>query len=827
MKFFPTKSNKSPKIYAYTEPFTEYKGLIKIGYTERNVLSRMKEHYPTSGPEGFPRYKILFEASSMRNDGTYFKDYDIHKILEKAGIERCGSNCEWFNCSIKDLKSAVIAAKERKIIDLERNLDFLLRPEQKEAIKKTKDYFINFESFEKKAPHFLWNCKMRFGKTFTAYKLAKEMGWAKILILTFKPAIENSWKEDLLSHIDFKDWQFISNNNLSINDIDQSKCFACFASFQDFLGRNKSGGIKLKNKWAHNIKWDCIILDEYHYGAWRDTAKELYSSEEKKEQKESIINGYDVWDESISPLKTKYYLYLSGTPFRAIESGEFIEEQIYNWTYTAEQEAKTSWKGDNNPYESLPRMVMMTYQMPESLTQVTNTGEYDQFDLNEFFKANGKEEDAKFKYENYVQQWLDLIRGSGTENIYINLRLGEKKPILPFSDARLKNNLNHTFWFLPSVSSCYAMKNLLKERSNIFYHDFEIIVCAGKKAGIGTKALKPVIQKMVNPLTSKTITLSCGKLTTGVTIKPWTGLFMLRNTSSPETYFQTAFRVQSPWTIACQTDTNREEILKQECYVFDFAPNRALKLITDYSCRLDIREKKPELKVENFIKFLPVICFDGSSMRQINSQEVMDFGMVGTSGSQLAKKFESARLVNVDNITLKRLMNNKIALENLLKIEGFRNLNSDLEKLINKSDNINKLKRNSSNDELDQKQKKKLSTEEKETRNLRKKIQEKLQKFATKIPIFMYLTDYREETLIDVITNLEPELFKKVTSLDVKDFENLISLGLFNSTLMNSAIFSFKRYENASLHYSGFSRHKAKSIGLFDTKISNEEFQSL
>ena len=172
-------------------------------------------------------------------------------------------------------------------------------------------------------------------------------------------------------------------------------------------------------------------------------------------------------------------------------------------------------------------------------------------------------------------------------------------------------------------------------------------------------------------------------------------------------------------------------------------------------------------------------------------------------------------------------MSNKIALENLLKIEGFRNLNSDLEKLINKSDNINKLKRNSSNDELDLKQRKKLSSEEKETRSLRRKIQEKLQKFATKIPIFMYLTDYREETLIDVITNLEPELFKKVTSLDVKDFENLISLGLFNSTLMNSAIFSFKRYENASLHYNGFSRHKPKSIGLFDTKISTEEFQSL
>ena len=163
---------------------------------------------------------------------------------------------------------------------------------------------------------------------------------------------------------------------------------------------------------------------------------------------------------------------------------------------------------------------------------------------------------------------------------------------------------------------------------------------------------------MHNPLKSKSITLSCGKLTTGVTIKPWTGIFMLRNTTSPETYFQSAFRVQSPWTIPLENknDVNEELILKKECYVFDFAPNRALRLITDYSCRLDIEENNPESKINEFIKFLPVLCFDGSSMREINANEVLDYGMLGTSGSQLARKFESARLVNVDDMTLKRLL---------------------------------------------------------------------------------------------------------------------------------------------------------------------------
>ena len=204
------------------------------------------------------------------------------------------------------------------------------------------------------------------------------------------------------------------------------------------------------------------------------------------------------------------------------------------------------------------------------------------------------------------------------------------------------------------------------------------------------KALKPVRVKMSDPLETKTITLSCGKLTTGVTVKPWSGIFMLRNTKSPETYFQSAFRVQSPWTL--KDDINEETILKEECYLFDFAPNRALKLVTDYSCRLNINENNPEEKIEEFIKFLPILCFDGTSMKKINAQEVLDFSMVGTSGSQLAKKFESAKLVNVDDITLKKLMDNQKAIDALMNVEGFRSLNSDIEKIINRSEKIKKLK---------------------------------------------------------------------------------------------------------------------------------------
>ena len=823
MDNFPKRPEISPKIYAYTEKKPEYKGLIKIGYTTRPVEERMKEHFPTKGPSGILKYEILYIESAVKSDGTFFKDNDVHRILKLNGIENVGG--EWFKCTVNQLKSAIISVKDNSTLDFNRTVSFDLRPEQKEAIKKTSSYFRNYTNVEKKIPHFLWNCKMRFGKTFTTYKLSQKMNWRKILILTFKPAVENSWNEDLMTHKDFNDWQFISREGVKYSEINKSKPFVCFASFQDFLGKTSSGGIKIKNRWAHKINWDCIILDEYHYGSWRDTAKELYESESKTEMNDSIGIGIDDWSEDISPLKTKHYLYLSGTPFKAIESGEFIEEQIYNWTYTDEQDAKENWSGKNNPYKSLPRLVMMTYQLPDTITKITEKGEYDEFDLNIFFKAEGEENDAKFKYENEVQKWLDLIRGTGFENVYDSLKLGIAKPALPFLDSSLLNILTHTFWFLPSVSSCWAMHNLLKKRQNSFYQNFEIIVCAGKKAGIGVKALKPVRVKMSDPLETKTITLSCGKLTTGVTVKPWSGIFMLRNTKSPETYFQSAFRVQSPWTL--KDDINEETILKEECYLFDFAPNRALKLVTDYSCRLNINENNPEEKIEEFIKFLPILCFDGTSMKKINAQEVLDFSMVGTSGSQLAKKFESAKLVNVDDITLKKLMDNQKAIDALMNVEGFRSLNSDIEKIINRSEKIKKIKNDSRDDKIDSKTKKELTEAEKEQKSLRKKIQEKLQKLSTRIPVFMYLTDYREQTLKDVITQLEPALFKKVTGLSIKDFELLLTLGVFNSSLMNSAVFAFKRYENASLYYAGgFTKYSPKEVGLYDTKITIDEFKN-
>lgn len=825
-EFFPSRPKSNPTIYAYEDTNPQYKGLLKVGYTTIDAKTRVAQQYPTARPGKLP-YRIVLEESAMRPDGTAFTDHDVHAYLRMIGVKN--PDGEWFKCSVEKIKAAIVAIREGQLNIENRTEDFKMRPEQEAAVEKTARYFKSFRRENSKPPHFLWNAKMRFGKTFAAYQLAKRMGWRRVLVLTFKPAVQSAWESDLKSHVDFKDWQFISPRGLTYEDANKKKPFVCFGSFQDYLGRNPStGGIKTKNEWVHSIHWDCVILDEYHYGAWRDNAKDLFEAEDEKEIEFAEGKGIEDFDEESIPITTDGYLYLSGTPFRAITSGEFIEEQIFNWTYSDEQRAKLEWKGKSNPYAPLPRMVLLTYQLPDAIREIALQGEYNEFDLNVFFSAEGLGDKAKFVYENEVQKWLDLIRGSFLATTVDDLKLGAEKPPMPFSDARLLNLLSHTLWFLPSVASCYAMNNLLVKRQNKFYHDYKIIVAAGNAAGIGVDALPPVLEAMDDPLKTRTITLTCMKLTTGVTVRPWTGILMLRSISTPETYFQAAFRVQSPWTIRNPDgkSPNEEQIIKEECYVFDFAPDRALRQIADYSCRLDVNESNPEKKVSEFISFLPVLAYDGSSMRQIDAAGILDMAMSGTTATLLARRWESALLVNVDNGTLQRLMDNKKAVEALMSIEGFRNLNQDIETIINKSEAVKKARKKANDKELSESAERRLKEEEKEYKTLRKQIQEKLIKFATRIPIFMYLTDYREKTLKDVITQLEPGLFKKVTGLTKIDFELLVSLGLFNSGLMNDAVYKFKRYEDSSLRYMGISKHAELEVGLYDTTLTAKEFGS-
>ena len=808
-----------PKIYAYRiNDSIMYEDSLKIGFTTRDVRTRIKEQLSASGQE----YTIVIEESAMRSDGTSFVDHDVHRMLEKVGIQKVKN--EVYRCEKEDVLKAISAVIEGETGDTYRQNNFDMRPEQKEAVLVTAQFYRDFKENEpNKIPKFLWNAKMRFGKTFTSYQLALEMGWSKVLVLTFKPAVQNSWEQELITHRDFQGWQFIT----SYENFDETKPCICFGSFQDYLGKNAAGGIKLKNEWVHLIDWDCIIFDEYHYGAWRDSAKDLIESEDD----EYLIDlGREIkeFDQDLLPIKTNHCLYLSGTPFRALNDGEFMEDQIFNWTYTDEQKAKAEWSKDSaNPYAALPKMAMFTYQIPDGIAKIAkdeNENENENgvdFDLNLFFKAkideNHNIETARFINENEVQQWLDLIRGLS--------RITGNTP-LPFKDVWLLSHLTHTFWFLPDVAACYAMKNLLRKNHNIFFNDYKIVVAAGKRAGIGVKALDPVKKAMENPnpLKTKSITLSCGKLTTGVTIKPWAGIFMLRNTSSPETYFQAAFRIQSPWTIKNSDGLhpNDEEILKDVCYLFDFAPNRALKKISEYVTRLIPGEDNAEKKIAEFIHYLPILHYGGISLTQISAHEVLEMAMSGTNSTLLARRWSHHKLVNVDNETLQRLMNNKELLDALMNLEAFRNLNEEISTIISQSKSTKKKKKKGEN--LDQRKKKQLSDEEKEEKKGRDKVRDNLIKFATRIPIFMYLTDFRERSLKEVISHVEPGLFKKVTGLKVDDFEELTKLGLFNGSLMNTAVHDFKRYEDNSLEYVGINKHAGEDIGLWDKTIKKIEY---
>jgi hypothetical protein len=298
---------------------------------------------------------------------------------------------------------------------------------------------------------------------------------------------------------------------------------------------------------------------------------------------------------------------------------------------------------------------------------------------------------------------------------------------------------------------------------------------------------------------------------------------MLRNLNSPETYFQAAFRVQSPWSIKNPNGDNphEESVLKPACFVFDFAPTRALRQIAEYGAGLSPETSNPEIAVEELVKFLPVLAYDGSNMTQIDAGGILDIAMAGTSATLLARKWQSAILVNVDNDTLRKIMNSAEAMNAVMNIEGFRRLGAGIfETVVNKSEVVRDTKKEKGN-KLTEKQKTKLTEAEKDYKTKRKQIQEKLIKFATRIPAFMYLTDFRENTLQDVITKLEPDLFKSVTGLTVKDFNLLVSLGVFNATHMNQAVFAFRRYEDSSLSYTGIDSHpRLRHYGLYDTVIA-------
>jgi hypothetical protein len=807
-------------------------GQLKVGWTGRpDSRVRVKEQTGTVYPDG-EGIVILLDVPAVRAAGTPFNDYDVFEVLDAAGVQRTS---EVVKATLDEVRAAIVAVRTGRPYDPGRTDDFKPRPEQRLAIDRTAAYF-NAHADDPYPPRFLWNAKMRFGKTFAAYQLAERMGWKRVLVLTFKPAVQSAWYDDLRSHSDFADWVFADRDRPC--DPDTPKPMVWFASFQDLLGTTAEGDVKAHNVDVHLIDWDCIIVDEYHFGAWQGAAKEVCSPAttadpdraERRDAEAAADRADEVADliEEGNPrliaatpeagitedldaedlrLSSRFYLYLSGTPFRALTEGEFNEDAIFNWTYPDEQSAKRGWVQDpsheiaRNPYLELPRMEMYTYALSEMASVAIDQGADGLFDLSGFFAARKVGPEYHFEDPERVGEFLNMLRGRLTQSATEKL-LSNFKPPFPYSDNRFVDAVEHTVWFLPTVASAHAMKAALE--AHPFFRDFLVHVAAGSAAQMGAAAKKPVDKMLAKAakLGKQTITLSVGKLMTGVTVPQWGAILILRSLKSPESYFQAAFRVQSPWVT--KNDDGTRTVNKETCYVFDFDPNRALSLIYQYGTKLagGSTTTAPHDVVSELIEYLPIFAFDGGGMDQVDVDTVMNWGTAGAGAAMLAKRWGSPRLIDLSEAVLTKLLADTDLLERLEQIEDFRNLRQDATKIIAQSQKLRagKKPRGPGTKEPEDPE---VAAARKAKREQVKSLRDKLLKFVQAVPVFMYLTDFREEALVHVIESLDTQLFERVTGLTLDDFHKLADVGVFNPVHMNAAIWQFRLFERASLDYLG------------------------
>jgi hypothetical protein len=796
-------------------------GLIKVGETtQADARARIKQQIGTAYPN-LEGVKILHEEPAVRKDGSEFGDREVHDALVAAGIRRPGG--EWFEATLDEVQAAINEVKLGLAFDAKRTQTFEMRPEQERAVEQSSEYFRRHTDDERR-PKFLWNAKMRFGKTFAAYQLAKRMGWSRVLVLTYKPAVHSAWRDDLLSHVDFADWHFVDRKT-PVAEAEEllrgAEPVVRFASFQDLTGRASDGYVKAHNQSIYSTPWDCIVLDEYHFGAWRASARELYDPVDAE-----LADEDEEWDVEEEGLEASCYLYLSGTPFRAITNGEFTEDAIFNWTYVDEQAAKEAWEGEaDNPYLMLPQMKMYTYKLGSDAVAYAEDGEFDGFSLSKYFQAkrvapdgDGTGETFEFEDETRVSEFLAMLRGKLSEQMKMQVLAGQKAPF-PYESPDFSKAIRHSVWYMSDVASCNAMEAMLRDHA--FFSDFEIVVAAGDKAGQGAEAKLPVeaaIAKATKEGRAGSITLSCGKLMTGVTVPEWGAILMLRSLEAPESYFQAAFRVQSPW--AFRDAEGVLEVNKQTCYVFEFDPNRALSLLAGYGARLaGENDETPREAIGKLLNYLPIFGFAGGSMVKLDATEVLDWATAGVGASALANQWNSHLLVEVNEQTLQAVLEHPDLLATLSQVEHFRVLVDNAEKVITSTKLLKKAKREQGG-ELDPEQ----ARLREETNKQRQEIREKLQKFLTRIPVFMYATDFREEALKHVIESLDPVLFERVTGLTIEDFKLLSDLGLFNARNMDDAIFQFRQFERASLRYAEEEEEASpddplRGVGLWERKL--------
>lgn len=608
-----TSKNVTPMIYAYTTPeIARHNGWTKIGYTEQDVETRIKQQTHTADV----KWNLEWKGNALFDDGSAerFTDKDFHAYLRKSGIEQeSGKNNEWFHITGQDsrIKFYDFRANHGILKSLSTVIPYELRKEQKEAVEQTIAYKNSHKNGE-----FLWNAKPRFGKTLSVYDFCKKSGAKTVLIVTNRPAIANSWYEDYMKFLGTESgYHFVSevdalkgkpcvlsrSEYLDVlmahgsDDEEFGKCIE-FVSLQDMKGSKyfSTNGID-KLREVADIEWDVLVIDEAHEGV--DTYKT---------------------DVAFEHINRKFTLHLSGTPFKALANNKFNDDAIFNWTYADEQTAKRDWdvsSEEENPYATLPKLNLFTYQMSEIVREelqqgVEINGETEEyaFDLNEFFSTNN----GKFKYDSSVDKFLDAMT------------LQEK---FPFSTPELREELKHTFWLLDRVDSAKALAEKLKNHP--VFKDYKIILAAGDGKMDDADETKKSYDKVVEAINQydKTITLSVGQLTTGITIPEWTAVLMLSNVKSPSLYMQAAFRAQNP----CLFKNGSSYARKENAYVFDFDPARTLTIFEEFANDLsadtsagrgDIETRKKH--ITELLNFFPVIGEDeNGELIELDAEKVL------------------------------------------------------------------------------------------------------------------------------------------------------------------------------------------------------------
>jgi len=818
------------KIYGYTEPHTN--GVIKIGMTTDDDACNYIDKHIINPRKSSKRkeFTFLFSFNAIKSNGEKFKDHDIHRYLSKLGYPKLrgddGSVTEEFDISEDIARLCIegyingISPKEMQQ-KIKRPNSFSMREEQQEAVDKTAKYF---NGHGKK---FLWNAKMRFGKTFATYQLANKMKWTKILILTYKPSVINSWRDELLKHEDFEGWFFYDHENTpNENDLSDGKV-VWFASYQDILGNGDE--IKGKHSLLFDTEWDCVVVDEYHYGAHGENAESINESKEDDEYDD--IAPQSVVDSAIKKLSTSFNLYLSGTPFKVLAEGRFAKDEVFTWTYTDEQKKKNERKYlelcDASPYACLPDISLYAYALDDELMSKAKEKGKNEFSLNYFFKAEYNEEKEAHEFLNTsnVSRWLDVIMegsvSNGVDEAISNSNV-TRNTTYPYSNQEgdFPELVKHSIWYMNGVSECMSMRSLLKNDKHwtSLYH---IILVAGNVGGTSEKALQTVLNgiKKAKRKGLGTITLTCGKLMTGVSVPEWSSILFLRDLQSAETYFQAAFRVQTP-------NIQNGEIVKRKCAIFDFSPSRSLNLINEYAIGLHNNEPGASKSINNievikeFISYLPVLIVANNTLEKASANEILTYELHGIDAKGLAGKISSSRMVNLSSDTLESLLSNTEQLEILKAIikhktysqaSGRKEREVDfdtLNKVVSSDTRCAELKFKKNNKIISDEEKEELREANKEKKLLdkeRKKITEVLKTLLSRIPLFMFLTDESETGLSDILNKSVKDnedndyyntLFEEATGIDISKFKVLVDAGIIVVKSMDAYILQFKSFED-------------------------------